>query len=164
MSHIATYASSLGKVEAELFLTAVKTAADEFGGIFSPTVDSIDEGNCVASWRGHRLLGAIRLQDGGLPQGLGVYLDDRTGRPVFVADKKWVAEATCGVGHTWDQRFAPLTRRSEAAMTRLQQGIEGTYMALAVAGALVEMNFAAGVDMTENGQVVLTGTRNRVTA
>ncbi len=144
MSHIAQYCSRLGAVNQELFLEAMRCVACQEqaqNGAFGTTVHSYDEGRNVRSWQGQRIAGSITTTD--LPQGIGVYFDGH-GKPVFIADALWEAETVTGLNRN-DRRFAPLEKRSAAAIERLQRSIELAYRSLAVQLVLKAHGFSLEV-------------------
>ena len=158
MSHIAEYGSYLNGVDRDLFMQALMTVAESEGVPLAQDIDSYDEGDNVSSWEDQELLCAIRTKD--LPQGLGVYLQvDDAGKlkPVFVADKLWLAETTTGLNRD-DVRFSALEKASENGMQRLQAAVEKTYVALAYAVAMAKLGYKVQSTASE-GAYIMRGTK-----
>ncbi len=83
MSHIAKYTTDLVGIDTDLCRKAMEVLAKKFGGEVSTTVDASHEGLNMSSWKGRKIVAAVRTRN--LPSGLGV-IREADGKPSLVAD------------------------------------------------------------------------------
>ena len=128
MSHIATYAASLGLVNEHLLKQAMKAVAEKFGGTITSSIRNYASEN-LTKWEGANIVAGIQTPD--VKRGIGVTM--KNGTLKFIGDSYGCQES----------------------FLKLQKEIELAYTKLAIAAVLKQSGYELEVSAQPAGTVFI---------